>query len=231
MKAIQALFLFAILSITFARPTLLIIDASGSMDDIMADGTSKIDAAKIAAKQIVQNANDEIALMIYDDCDAGGDPHSGPIRVVVEFTTDKSTLTSEIDAIEPWGGTPIAGSIEEGMIYVSATGKNAGIILLTDGEETCDDVSYAAQMASQASQYGVVIINIVGFQLDEYAQDEMEAIAAAAGGNYYDAQDVSSLTTSLQQAYTSASGGGLLDMCCGSVAGLLGILGLVIIRG
>ena len=222
------LFLLLILSVAFARPTLIIIDASGSMEEVMTDGTVKINAAKAAANQIVQQATDEIALMVYTDCDYGGDPHSGSISVVVPFTTNKAQLTAEIAKITPMWDTPIARSLEEGMTYVSTSGKQAGIVLLTDGEETCDDTAYATQVAGTAQQHGVVIINIVGFQLDEYTEEDMREVAYAGGGNYYQADDVSSLTYSMQQAYQSASGDDIY--CCGSMFVLLALAGFVVLR-
>lgn len=212
------LFLCLVFSAVFARPTLIIIDASGSMEDYLPDGTMKIDAAKTAAKQIVQSANDEIALMTYDDCDYGGDPTYGPIRVVVNFTMNKQILIQQIDAIEPWGSTPIADSIKEGSKYVATTGQDAGIVLLTDGEETCGYLD-SQEIADLAATSGVSIVNIVGFQLDNYTQAQMAEVAEATGGSYYDATDVASLTYSLQQAYGSASGSDLV--CCSAPVAIL----------
>lgn len=213
------------LSFSFARPTLIIMDASGSMEDPMDSGMTRIQAAKIAAKELVDGATDEVALMVYTDCDWDGNPNSGPIHVVVDFTMDKQLLKQEIDGITPDAGTPIAKSIEEGAAYVGSTGRNAGIVLLTDGEETCDYL-YPEELAQIAGSNGVEIINIVGFQLyDDYVKQDMEAVAVAGGGSYYDAQDLATLKTSMKQAYSSASGSSY--SCCGAPAFALAAAGAI----
>jgi len=211
MKAIIILLCLAV-SFAFARPTLLIIDSTGSMSGSLAGGETKLDAAKAAAKQIVNSANDEIALMVYTDCDSGGDYNSGGVRLLVPFTTDKQQIISEIDSLSPESDTAISKAIEEASSYVSSSGRNAAVILLTDGEETCGSFDPNA-LSSMASANGIQLINVVGFQLGTSAQEQMTKLAQTSGGNYYDAQDTASLTQSMQQAYGSASGGS----CCGSL--------------
>lgn len=220
--------LFAILlfAAVFARPTLIILDASGSMSDTMDDGMTKIDAAKIAAKELVSVANDQIALMVYTDCDSGGNPQSGAISLRVDFTTDKQLLNQNIDSISPDSMTPIADAIREGSTYVGSKGNNAGIVLLTDGEETCGFLD-ADEVEELAGENGVSIINIVGFQLDPYYQSEIRKVAEVTGGSYYDAEDLETLKTSMKEAYTSASSDeragieALSAICCPSTASFI----------
>jgi Ca-activated chloride channel family protein len=219
------LFLVLALSLVAARPTLIILDASGSMSGIMDSGMSKMEAAKIAATDLVENANEPIALMIYTNCDSGLDPYSGAISLVVDFTTDKQLLKDEIAAISPYGGTPISNSIKEGAAHVGSTGNDAGIIILTDGEETCDALS-ASEIAELAQQNGVSIINIVGFQLSPGTEQEMQQVAQATGGEYYEATDLETLQQSLQQAYESSSDTSLLSInCCPTPVFALLLLG------
>lgn len=208
------LFLILALSVVAARPTLIIIDASGSMDYAMTDGTmTKIEAAKIAASQLVDNANEPLALMVYRDCDRQLDPYSGSISLVVDFTTDKETLKDEIDAIDPYGATPISYAIKEGAMFVDDSGGNAGIILLTDGEETCDSLS-AEEIRQIADDNGVDLVNIVGFELDAETRQDMQEVAQATGGEYYEATDLETLQQSLQEAYQSSSDTSLFSINC-----------------
>jgi hypothetical protein len=108
---------------------ILLFDASGSMGD-----NNKIDNAKAAAKSFLANqiqADDEVALIVFYDCD----------NIVVEqpFTTDKSALASKIDAISPYGSTPLYAAISFAKDYMrqNARGQNKKILQFTDGEETC----------------------------------------------------------------------------------------------
>jgi len=57
----------------------------------------------------------------------------------VPFTTDKSALTSKIDAIEPSGSTPLYAAMNFAKEYMNqhAQGKTKKIIQFTDGIETC----------------------------------------------------------------------------------------------
>ncbi len=211
MKTIVVI-LCLMLSLSFARPILLIIDSTGSMGESLDSGGTKLDAAKQAATQIVQNSNDEIALMVYDACDSAGDPMSGGARVVVPFTTDKAQIITAINALSPQDDTPIADAITEASTYVQSSGKNAAIIMLTDGEETCGTFD-ASTLASTANSHGVAMVNVVGFQLSSSAQTQMQGLASDSGGKYYDANDTASLQQSMQQAYGNASGTGS-GMCC-----------------
>jgi Ca-activated chloride channel family protein len=210
-KAILILLCLA-MSAVFARPTLLIIDSTGSMGESLNNGMTKLDAAKSAAKDIVQSANDEVGLMVYTDCDTGGDPNSGSVKVLVPFTSDKQQIISAIDSLTPQSETAISDAIKEASTYVSSTGKNAAVILLTDGEETCGTLD-SATLSSTASSHGIQLINVVGFQLSSTAKTEMTGLAQSSGGHYYDANDTASLQQSMQQAYGSASGGGG-SFCC-----------------
>jgi len=112
-----------------ANSIILLFDASGSMDE-----NSKIDNAKAAAKNFLAGqikADDEVALIVFYDC--------GNIVVEQPFTTDKSALTSKIDAISPSGGTPLYEAISFARDYMSqnARGQKKKILQFTDGEETC----------------------------------------------------------------------------------------------
>jgi len=164
---------------------------------------------------------------VYTDCDWDGNPNTGPISVVVDFTTNKQTLLSNIDAITPYGGTPIANSIKEASTFVGTKGNNAGIVLLTDGEETCDYLD-SIEIAELATENGVSLVNIVGFQLDPLYQTEIREVAQATGGSYYDADDLETLKESLRQAYSSASGDGLdgLNLVCCSTPAVFVLAGI-----
>ncbi|MEM3030968.1 MAG: VWA domain-containing protein, partial [Candidatus Micrarchaeia archaeon] len=142
------------------------------------------------------------------------------------FTTNKQALVSQIERITAESSTPIADAITEGAAYMRSTVGSGAIVLLTDGEETCGGDPEEA--AAQARAQGVDVINIVGFQLDQAAQQQMTRVAAAGGGRYYDAADAAQLQTALRQAYQEAGGGG--PACCGVGAALLAVLGFVFTR-
>lgn len=205
-----------------AKPVLIIVDASGSMSG------QKIEDAKSAAISVVNGATDEVALMVYTDCDPDGDPSSGAISVWQGFTTDKQALISKIQQIASESSTPIADAIKEGAAYIRSTKGSGAIVILTDGEETCG--GDPVQAATDARASGVDVINVVGFQLDQSAQSQMQSVSSAGGGRYYNASDAAQLNQALQQAYQQSTGGGGGFSCCGAAAVLIGLAGFVLSR-
>ena len=74
------------------------------------------------------------------------------------------------------------------------------MLLITDGEETCD--GDPAEAIESLKEQGIdVRINIIGFAIDdEGLKGEFERWADLGGGRYFDAQDAEELAASVQQA-------------------------------
>lgn len=118
-----------------AGSLILLLDASGSMNDKMGDGRTRLDNVKAAAlKQLLQmDGRLEIALIVFYDC----------ARIVVEvpFTLDPAPLRAKLsgDAIKPSGSTPLAAAVETAKTYLRDFGGSTTrrVVVLTDGNETC----------------------------------------------------------------------------------------------
>ncbi len=201
-----------LLSLASAKPLLLIMDSTGSMADALPSGMTKMEAAKESANSLVDTYGDSIALMVYEDCDSGGDPMTGSNRVWVPYTTNTATLKSKIDSISPQSSTPIADAIREGADYATSNGNNA-IVVLTDGEETCG--GNVANAIDYAISKGVTV-NVIGFALDASADSSLSQTVQGSGGKYYKASDAQGLRSALGQASGQDAAG-----CCGSAAILL----------
>ncbi|HLC69054.1 MAG TPA: VWA domain-containing protein [Candidatus Bilamarchaeaceae archaeon] len=192
-----------LVSLAFSSSILIVMDASGSMEDLLPSGEAKIDAAKDAANSFIQSStSDEIAVMEFSGCSDtydSPDPLRGDIRVIQGFTTDKSLLRQAVNSIEPYGDTPIAASLEEAVEYFRLQNRQNGIIiLLTDGEETCG--GDAEEAAALAYDQGYAVVNVIAYDLDEGALEDARRIATAGGGNVYTADN----PEELQQAFTRA---------------------------
>ena len=204
-------------------PYLLVMDSTGSMSDDLPNSTlTKMEAARAAATDFVDSASGDIGMMIFADCDSGGDYTKGSIRVVENFTTDKAALREKIAALKPQSNTAIADALTEAGDYLADTKGKGTIIIITDGEETCggDPVS----LAGQIYQNGTAKIHVVGFLLGDTAEQKAMQIAQAGGGRYYGANDTSELTQALQQIESE----GALPPCCPAIIlpGLLVLTGL-----
>lgn len=211
-KLIVALLVLA--AAVYARPLLLIMDASGSMDETLESNKTKLETAKEVAINTINGYGDEIALMVYTDCDSGGDPYSGSIRVWVNFTTDKALLRQEIESITASDSTPIARAVNEGTAYIKQTKGTATMVVLTDGEETCDSDSDVVTSLQSATSSGMDA-SVVGFALSSSSQASLSNTVTQGGAKYYDAKD----KLQLQSALTEAIGGADLP-CCGSIGAL-----------
>jgi len=194
-------------TLAFATSTILIFDDSGSMaNTITGSSSTKIDMAKQAGNTFLNNVKpgDEVSLIVFYDC--------GDIRTEVPFTTDMQPIRDKIAGLTPQSSTPIAASIDYASSYAQTSGRGgAQIILLTDGEETCDSQQDAVTAASNAVANNIKVINVVGLGLDPTSTEATndQAIATAGKGNYYGANDVGSLSSSLTQAYGNTG-----SACC-----------------
>ncbi|MBU0586221.1 VWA domain-containing protein [Candidatus Micrarchaeota archaeon] len=206
--------LLVLSSMVWAKPLLLIIDASGSMDDTLPSGQTKLETAKQVALETVDSYSDSIALMVYTDCDSGGDPNSGAISVWTTFTMDKATLRNQIQGISASYSTPIANSIIEGTTYIKSVGNGAQMLVLTDGEETCGYSSDVTTAVSSAQASGVEV-KVVGFALSASGEQTVSDSVTQGGGKYYGAGD----ELELKQAFSQALGTD--DLCCVPAAALL----------
>lgn len=218
MKILKFCMVFFALSLfVFATSTVLILDASGSMEESLSSGKTRIDTAKEAANVFLNNvrSGDEVALIVYYDCD--------DIRTEVPFTTDLQQIRTKLATVEPDSYTPIARALTYAGQYVLTSGKSgATIILLTDGEETCDSQSDAVAAAKSTVAGPIKVINVVGFAISDgsVAYQDLTEIASAGKGKYYPAQDSDQLASSLTQAYNDSGGS-----CCAPAFLFLALVG------
>ncbi len=181
---------------------LLVLDASGSMKAKDPSGLTKIEAAKKALTGVVGALPDtaQVGLRVYGaTVDGKGKPTPAacadtqlihPIAAL-----DKSKLTSTISAIQALGETPIAHSLTEALKDLGTEGKR-NIVLVSDGEESC--VPDPCPAIKKLTAAGVDLqIDTVGFGVNAKARQQLQCIADAGKGTYYDAKDAPELTVSL----------------------------------
>jgi len=170
------------------RDIVIIFDASGSMEEITSSGESKVDVAKDAVDDFLDKLTsmDRAALIVFYDCEI--------IQVEATFTYSHSSVAATVQSIEPYDDTPIGDSLSYAWEYLKDYGDRSHlwyIVIFTDGEETCNgDPCYVANViASEASSYGETPIYTVGFLIDpdSQAEEDLECIALATGGQYFPA--------------------------------------------
>lgn len=179
----------------------IILDTSGSMLGGLPDGQRRIDAARGVLSDLVQNqlpAGIPVTLRVFgnqpDSCDTSQLVPLGPL--------DPLAMSQTIQAIEPVNlvRTPIGEALKQVANDLAGVSGPKVVILVTDGEETCDGDPAAAIRDLRAQGFDVQI-NIVGFALDDDAlRQQFKDWAALGGGTYADAGNADELADAIARA-------------------------------
>lgn len=179
----------------------VIFDASGSMLQRI-DGVRRVEIARETLAGLVTEtipAGTGFALRVFGHREAGA---CRTDREIPLGPLDPAAASAAINAINALNlaRTPLARSIElTGGDLANVAGRRV-LIVLTDGEETCGGDPAAAIEGLRASGWDI-IVNIVGFAIDDAALEaEFAAWAELGGGSYFSAADRASLTEALMQA-------------------------------
>ncbi len=182
----------------------IIFDASGSMAAWLGAST-KLSLAKDALRVATQGLDNESMLVAFraygfDQSLAKTAEASCPnTELLLPFTDtgQAAKVTQQADGLVAYGYTPIARSLElAGQDLSSVEAARRMIILISDGEETCDGDPQSVARALKAQGIDLQT-HVVGFDLDEVARLQMSEIAREGGGSYYDASDGAELGASL----------------------------------
>ncbi|HKY63478.1 MAG TPA: VWA domain-containing protein [bacterium] len=180
-----------------------ILDVSGSMN-AQAGGESRMAAAKKSIASAIEGIPDGtiVALRLYGHRTPPADKAGSckDTELVLPFgPINKSNFLALVNATNPLGQTPIAYSLEQAANDFTAGADEAQtIILVSDGEESCGGDPVATAKALLAKGFKLKI-NVIGLDVDANAKNQLAAIATATGGQYFDARDAASLTSSLQK--------------------------------
>lgn len=109
---------------------------------------------------------------------------------------NRDELNSAIDEYDAVGArTPISYALEQAAEDLGVEGQRT-IVLVSDGEENCAPDPCVA--ASNLADKGVdVAIHAVGYNVDGAAREQLECIADAGNGEYFDATDGDQLKSTL----------------------------------
>ncbi len=182
----------------------LILDVSGSMNKM--DGNkpqiqSAREALSAAIATIPEGAH--VGLRVYGHRVGQADKAGSckDTELVVPLGPPNTALIQEkANALTPLGYTPIAYSLEQSKADFDLTREaKKSIILLSDGEETCggDPVAVITQMRAAGFD---VVVHTIGINADSVTLKQLQEIATAGGGKYFDARGVDGLKQSIASA-------------------------------
>jgi VWA domain-containing protein len=181
----------------------IILDVSGSMRSPLG-AQMKIDAAKSAIRETVSGLQEGniVGLRYYGHRvpQERKDESCKDTELVVQFQPiDKPRFIAALDKAVPRGQTPIAYSLQQAaQDFGAASDEERGLILVSDGQETCGGDPLATVRDLSAKGFKVKV-HTIGFDVDAAARAQLEAISSATGGEYFDAKNASALADSLRQ--------------------------------
>ena len=184
-------------------PVMIVLDASGSMNQADAPGP-RIDAAKAAATDLLGTlpADAQVGLMVYgtgtgstDGEKAAGCQDVKTLAPVAPLNA--ATLATQIQGISASGYTPIGNALTAAADALPNEGPRS-IVLVSDGEDTCAPPA-PCDVARDLHGQGIdLTVHTVGFRVDAAARDQLSCVAQATGGTYSDAGDGAGLAQALQ---------------------------------
>lgn len=193
-------------------PTMLILDASGSMaaKDGDSSGATRMSVAKKAADSLVDDLPDgsELGLEVYGahTGNTAADKEKGckDVEVVADVGTDnQKALHTGIDGVDASGYTPIGTALKTAAKKLPSTGQRS-IVLVSDGIDSCAPPDPCA-VAKDLTKQGVdLAVHAIGFKVDDDARKSLQCVADATGGTYTDVSDGDQLSTQLTARTTRA---------------------------
>lgn len=217
MKAIIALAVLVLVlgtSVAFGQITQIniefLVDTSESMSEGVLGGT-KIELATRALQDILESfpASYSVGLRVFGNryASTSTDESCGDTQLlspIAPFTTEsRISFEQHLSSITPTGMSPIALALESAANDFFGLDGRKILILLSDGEETCDgDPTMTAEYITQLIPG--LEVHVVGFDVSSLLQ--LEQIASAGNGAFYHAKNGIEIANALNQAVWNATG-------------------------
>jgi len=186
---------------------MVVFDASGSMsgnlDTFSTVAQLRIDEVRKALRRVLPRAAQfrKIGLITYgpgpyDQCNVSLDlkPTAQAARPIMRV----------VDALRPAGQTPLAESVEQAASVLDHRNKPGAIIVLTDGEDTCEGDPCALGKRLRKESQGLTV-HVIGFRLQKDfwlgAQSylDVKCLAEETGGSYLNVQGEDDLAKAFEQ--------------------------------
>ncbi len=178
--------------------TLFILDASGSMWGQI-KGKAKITIAKEVMAKLVPElpANNRIGLIAYGHRRKGD---CNDVEVLVPLGEHhKSAVLHAVSGLNAKGKTPLTRSVNRAFKMLQREKGESTIILISDGIESCDGDPCAQVKA--AKKYGVnFVLNTIGFGLSKGESAQLQCMAEAGGGQFFQADNAEQLLKATRKA-------------------------------
>lgn len=180
-----------------ANRIILVLDASGSMWGQI-KGTPKIDIARSAINDLLADWDPamELGLVAYGHNNKG-DCKDIEVLVPVGPNTRGNVLAA-VKNLSPKGKTPLSDAVMVAADALKYTEDRATVILISDGEETCD--ADPCELGKRLSAEGLdFTAHVIGFDLKKEQEKGLRCLAKNTGGKYLSASDAGSLKQAFEK--------------------------------
>ncbi len=192
-----------------------LVDASRSMKEGLGGGVGKMEAAKQALQKAISQipSSVNVGLRVFGQ-EFTGDPmiDCQASQMLVRIGQDnRRSIIEQVRQLRPYGMTPLTwGLMHAGRDLKDCKGSKV-IILISDGAETCggEPCSYIQRLNEMGIKLKVDIVG-VGLKKDRDAREQLNCIATASGGKYYDANTSSEFIDDITQSVSKAIEGKVL---------------------
>ncbi len=184
------------------RSTMLVMDVSGSMTALTADGkTTRIAAAKSAASSFLANVPRDVlvGLVTFGD--------SATVRIAP--TTDRGSVSRAVDSLTPKGSTRLYDAVALADATLGTTGiRNQ--LLLSDGIDEGSTATLASA-ASSITSSGVTV-DAVSLGTDKTQLAALTALTKAGTGSVIATNDAAKLATAFAAVAQSQASQVVIDV-------------------
>ncbi|WP_226529047.1 vWA domain-containing protein [Metabacillus niabensis] len=183
----------------------ILLDASSSML-LDSEGKLRMDIAKEAVESFAKAIGDtsQVSLVAFghrgDESDSGKEESCSKIEEVYKMGVfDAERFNQSLSTVEAKGWTPLATAIEKTREFSKDLNGQITIYIVSDGVETCDgNPTKAAEQFVKEKGAHNVSVNIIGFQVDNGAENQLKAVANAGKGEYFAANGEEELLSTIE---------------------------------
>lgn len=187
-----------------AENVMLVLDASGSMWGQI-EGKTKVEIARGAIEFITRdwNAANQLGLVAYGHRVKG---ECKDIETLIPVgPLDRARFLATVNGLGAKGMTPLSAAVIQAAEALKFSEQKATVILVSDGEETCELDPCAVGRDLEAR--GVAFTaHVIGFDVaDPNHQQQLRCLAENTGGRYLDARDAGELAQALTTAVSATT--------------------------
>ncbi len=189
----------------------IILDASGSMNNKLRTGETRLALSKRAVEEFIRVSDPSamIALRTYGSQSAKEKHDCADTKLLTGFGAKyphREKFALQTNGLKALGHAPLTSVLSEAAKDFPADFRgDMVIVLVSDGRETCKgDPCVLAQ--GLAREKGKLVIHTIAFNADALARQQLECIAKATGGKYILADDAVHLARALTVAASTSRG-------------------------